>query len=96
MQVFVAFGFGLGFDFGGDAVVKHFDNVEEGEEVVDKAGAGKEVGNEVDGENEVAQHPDNEAFVLQWDMGVGEHIVEQQHVVDHLTASLGSNRFELG
>ena len=93
-EIIVALGFGLGLDFGGDAVVQHFDHVEQSQEVVGEAGAGDDGGDEVDGKDEIAQHTYDEAFVPERDGSIGEHIVKQQDIVDYFTPCLGGGGFD--
>ena len=80
------FFFCLSFDLGIDAVGDHFEGGEEGGKVVGEAGYGDEVGDEVDGEDEVAEGADDDAFEPDWHIAGGQHIVEQQGVVGHLAA----------
>ena len=74
--------------------MQHLDHVEEREKVVGKAGAGDKVGDEVDGKDEIAQHTYDEAFVTEGDGGIGEHVVEQQNIVNHFATRLGCGRLD--
>ncbi len=76
-EIFVALGFSLGADLRCDAVGDYFDGIEDGQQVVDKACAGNDVGDEIDGEDKIAEGADDDAFVAEGDGGVGEGIEEE-------------------
>ena len=94
LEIFVAFGFGLCLDGRSDAVVQHFDDIEQGNEVVGKAGAGQEVGNEVYGQDKVAQHSDDETLVFERDGGIGKHVIQQKSIVNDFATRLGGSRLD--